>query len=659
MHIRKSRFSPLHVLVWLALVMVIRGAAADTSFRYQGFLTSPAAPANSLYDLTFSLHPTPDGAQQLGATLTNTAVALEAGVLTTDLDFGIDPFTGDTLWLEIGVRPADSGDPFVTLAPRQRIAPTPYALHALKAASATQAAVADSVPPNSVTALQIAPQTITGDRLADEQVVRSVNGLRDDLQIRAGDNLSLTTNGNALTLAGSYDWSLTGNADTLPGKNFLGTTDNRALELKVNGNRALRLEPTPFPTVVNVVGGSSGNFVRPGTIGATIAGGGAIFAEGSGDFTNAVHAEFGTIGGGYANWIGTNASGATIAGGHLNAIHTWAYQAAIGGGSDNQIEIDADRAFIGGGSLHQITAGAYGAAIAGGVSNTVSAYFSIVGGGSRNSIAGNARYATIGGGGDNRIHANSYSGAIGGGGENEILADSHRSTIAGGKLNRIGTASPHSAIGGGLSNQVAASAEAATIPGGSSNFVSAPLSLAAGYRARALDPGSFVWADRSESDFATTNANEFAVRATGGVRFVSGLDGLGDPLSGVVLEPGDGSWSTLSDRDAKDNFNTVTPRAILEQVATLPIQTWNYRSQSEQIRHLGPTAQDFHAAFGLGADHRRISSVDADGVALAAIQGLHQALEEKSARIAALETRNATLEQRLAALERRLAEPEH
>ena len=658
MHTRNSRFSPLHLVVWLALIMVLRGAAADTSFRYQGLLTTATTPATGLYDLTFSLHPTPDGAQQSGPTLTNTAVALEAGLLTTDLDFGIAPFTGETLWLEIGVRATGSEDPFVTLAPRQRLAPTPYALHALKAESASQATVADTVPPDSVTALQIAPQTITGDRLADGQVVRSLNGLHDGVLIHAGDNLSLTTNGNTLTLTGSYDWSLTGNADTLPGKNFLGTTDDRPLEFKVNGNRAFRLESTPIATVVNVIGGSSGNFVRPGTSGATIAGGGALYPEGSGDFTNAVHAEFGTIGGGNANWIGTNASTATIAGGHLNSIQTWAYQAAIGGGSHNQIEEDADRAVIGGGSLHKITFGAYGAAIAGGISNTVSAYFSIVGGGSRNSIAGNARYATIAGGGDNRIHVNSYSGAIGGGGENEILADSHRSTIAGGKLNRIGTASPHSAIGGGLSNEVAANAEHATIPGGSSNLVNAPLSLAAGYRAQALHPGAFVWADRSEVDFATIGDNEFAVRATGGTRFVSGLDGNGDPLSGVELEPGGGSWSSLSDRGAKDNFATIEPREILEKVANLSIQSWNYRSQSDQIRHLGPTAQDFHAAFELGADHRRITSVDADGVALAAIQGLHQALEEKSARIAALETRNATLEQRLEALERRLAEPE-
>jgi hypothetical protein len=128
------------------------------------------------------------------------------------------------------------------------------------------------------------------------------------------------------------------------------------------------------------------------------------------------------------------------------------------------------------------------------------------------------------------------------------------------------------------------------------------------------------------------------------------------PLAGVTLEPGAGSWSTLSDRNAKANLAPVDSPAILEQLAKLPIHTWNYRSQPADARHLGPTAQDFHAAFGLGTDSRHIATVDADGVALAAIQGFHQLLQEKSARIAALESHNAQLERRLHLLEQRLAE---
>ncbi|MCL4178869.1 MAG: tail fiber domain-containing protein [Verrucomicrobia bacterium] len=653
MQLLTSGWARFGLFAGLACSTALCGLGADAPFRYQGFLGHASQPAAGLYDFTFSLHTTPDGLEPLGSTLTNAAVTVQEGRFTTELDFGTEPLNGQTLWLEIGVRPSAGDESFQTLTPRQQLTSTPYAVHALGAQNAAVADVAITVPPASVTALQIAPDTITGDRLANEQVVRSLNGLRDDLLIEAGDNLTLSTQANSLTLSGSFDWRLSGNSDTLAGKHFIGTLNAQPLEFRVNGNRALRLEPTPFATVVNVVGGSSGNFVRPGTTGATIAGGGAVYPEGSGDFTNSVHAEFGTIGGGYANSIGTNAFAATITGGHLNSIQVWAYQAAIGGGSQNRIGENADRAFIGGGSLHQISAGAYGAVIDGGISNTVSAYYSTIGGGSRNAILDNARYATIAGGGDNFIDTNSFSGAIGGGGENRILGDSHRSTIAGGKLNQVGVNSPHSAIGGGLSNRIADNTEHATIPGGRSNLVSAQLGLAAGNRAQVLHPGSFVWADAADHDFATTNANEFAVRARGGVRFVSAVDGNGDSASGVVLEPGEGSWSTLSDREAKVNFTPIQPGAILEKVVALPIQTWSYQGQLEPVRHLGPVAQDFHNAFGLGGDSRRITTVDADGVALAAIQGLHEILREKSERIAALEARNAELLQRLEALEER------
>src|SRR5215468_1058886 len=75
-------------------------------------------------------------------------------------------------------------------------------------------------------------------------------------------------------------WNLVGNAGANPTNgNFLGTTDSLPLEIRVNGMRALRLEPTAIDTyhsnIVNVVGGSQVNFVSSGVIGATISGGGA------------------------------------------------------------------------------------------------------------------------------------------------------------------------------------------------------------------------------------------------------------------------------------------------------------------------------------------------------------------------------------------------
>src|SRR6185369_9258141 len=125
--------------------------------------------------------------------------------------------------------------------------------------------------------------------------------------------------------------------------------------------------------------------------------------------------------------------------------------------------------------------------------------------------------------------------------------------------------------------------------------------------------------------------NEFAVRSTGGARFVTAIDGSGNPSGGVQLPAGGGAWSPLSDRNAKENYSKIQAREILDRLAALPIQTWNYKAQHPSIRHIGVIAQDFSEAFHVGEDERHISTVDADGVAMAAIQGLYEIVREKDA----------------------------
>ena len=119
------------------------------------------------------------------------------------------------------------------------------------------------------------------------------------------------------------------------------------------------------------------------------------------------------------------------------------------------------------------------------------------------------------------------------------------------------------------------------------------------------------------------------MRATSGVRFVSGFDTNGVPAAGVSLAPGSGSWSSLSDHNAKANFAPISSRELLDRLSALPIQTWKYKSQNDSVRHIGPTAQDFAAAFNVGEDDRHIATVDEGGVALAAIQGLNQKLADE------------------------------
>ena len=113
------------------------------------------------------------------------------------------------------------------------------------------------------------------------------------------------------------------------------------------------------------------------------------------------------------------------------------------------------------------------------------------------------------------------------------------------------------------------------------------------------------------------------------------------------------SGPTHSDRALKEGFEVVDPRAILDRVLALPIERWSYKG--DPARHLGPMAQDFHAAFGLGADDRHIFVLDAGGVALAAIQGLHGLMEAQGARLEALEREMTALRAEATALRVELA----
>ena len=126
------------------------------------------------------------------------------------------------------------------------------------------------------------------------------------------------------------------------------------------------------------------------------------------------------------------------------------------------------------------------------------------------------------------------------------------------------------------------------------------------------------------------------MRASGGTTFYSNYT----LSSGVTLAPNASAWSSLSDVNAKENFRDLNGSEVLAKLAEMPIREWNYKAQDAAVRHVGPTAQDFHAAFGLGEDPLRISTIDADGIALAAVKAL--ALE------------NAGLKAELAALRERL-----
>ncbi len=113
--------------------------------------------------------------------------------------------------------------------------------------------------------------------------------------------------------------------------------------------------------------------------------------------------------------------------------------------------------------------------------------------------------------------------------------------------------------------------------------------------------------------------------------------------NGAHLTAG-GAWTAGSSRTFKTNLTHVDPAAVLERLVDLPLYRWEYIS-SDEGEHLGPMAEDFFEAFGLGGDERYISGVDGDGIALAAIQGLYQLVRELKAENAELRRRLESLEQ--------------
>ena len=95
----------------------------------------------------------------------------------------------------------------------------------------------------------------------------------------------------------------------------------------------------------------------------------------------------------------------------------------------------------------------------------------------------------------------------------------------------------------------------------------------------------------------------------------------------------------MSHESPSGTGEAVDPHDVLERVLALPISTWRYHWEDPEVRHVGPMAQDFHDAFGLGGDPRRIDVGNGLGVALAAIQALHELVERQAAEVAELRER--------------------
>jgi hypothetical protein len=256
--------------------------------------------------------------------------------------------------------------------------------------------------------------------------------------------------------------------------------------------------------------------------------------------------------------------------------------------------------------------------------------------------------ATVGGGEDNQ--ATAAHSVVAGGVAN--TASGEISTVAGGGQNTASGA--WSTVWGGVLNSAGG---IYSLAGGFANEASGPRSLAAGSVAVAKEQGMFVWSDSSPPFFDPTtfraagdSADTFNVRATGigGVLFVTGINPATGAPTSVCFAQNLSGWTCTSDRNVKRNLRPVDSEEVLAKVVAMPVYRWQPKDgPNRDVEHLGPMAQDFMAAFGLGNNDKTIGFQDSDGVALAAIQGLQKLMQQKDAEIAGLRRKLEAIETKL------------
>lgn len=412
----------------------------------------------------------------------------------------------------------------------------------------------------------------------------------------------------SLGLAGSASGAVTGRP-----RDVVRSDDDWVVE--VGGERGLRLEPPAsfdirddrFTAGGNVLFGHL-NEIRAGALGGTV-GGGGMYAHGEdAAWPNAVTDHFGTVGGGAGNRAGNG-----------DGEPGTALFATVGGGARNRAS--GSRSTVGGGFSNEATGGR--ATVGGGINNEATDDAATVGGGIGNDADGT--YATVAGGGGNT--ASEDYAAVGGGRGNNATASG--ATVAGGRSNLA--RGDRATVAGGYYNR--ADGYGAAVPGGRDNRADGAYSFAVGRGADAADhDGAYVFADSSEEPLAADAADAAYFQMPVHAR----------------------SFNTTSTRAAKTDARPVDPEAVLEGVTSLDVAEWSF-DDGDDDRHLGPMAEDFRETFDLGADDGTIASVDADGVALAAIQGLQERLDAKEARIEELEAKVAERDDRLDRLESRLA----
>jgi hypothetical protein len=328
-----------------------------------------------------------------------------------------------------------------------------------------------------------------------------------------------------------------------------------------------------------------------------------------------------TVGGGWYN----TASGyqATVGGGHQNTASGGG--GTVGGGVYN----DADTLFttVGGGYFD--TASGIFATVGGGQRNTASGEHTTIGGGALNAASG--AFATVGGG-----YLNTASGIF--------------TTVGGGHTN---TASgSYATVGGGAYNSD--SSDYSAIPGGYYDTLTtdADYSMAFGYSVYVNNSYRVIFFDRFNSGRLGINRDDH----DGGISYPIHVGTNTGNGNGAYLTAG-GVWTNGSSRTFKENFQPLNSQELLEKISNLPVESWNFKNSEE--RHIGPVAEDFVSAFGVGTvredgtrDSKYLSTEDIAGVALAGVKELIKENQEQKQENQELRQTIERLSQKIAELEK-------
>ncbi len=609
--LRSSLLVPAMLALFALNSELSTALAQGSAFSYQGQLYVNGGAADGSYDLTFTLYTNSSGGLVTAGPVTNLATAVSNGLFTARIDFGADAFTGSSNWVQIGVR-TNGAAIFSPLTPLQQILPTPYAIYASNASTAASA--------NSVAAADISGRLGTGQLPG-----------------------AVVTNGQTdVTLSGTFSGNGT-NLTDLNADNLLGGTVPLA---RLTNITSTQLAAATWQQATNLNGGNAAMASN------VVSGIGITNAY----LTNAVitNSVFAGNGGGLTNLNASQLSGLLL----LASLPAGVVTNGEGG-------VTLGGTFSGNGSgLASVSA-----ALA---SNVVSG-IGITNGHLTNALITNSVFAGNGAGLTNLNASNFTSGVISlallpavvvtnRNGGDAALASNVVSGIA--ITNAVVTNSVFAGNGGGLTNlNASALTSIGNSNGGRSNFF-------VGSSGNATTTGSSNTAEGALALFRNTTgtgnaavgASALASNTTGSFNIALGYQAgnaittgssnidIGSPgVAGDVntIRIGiaqdnvylGGSFTPYDitlrgDRHGKENFSPVDVRAVLEQVASLPLTEWNDKQDNPARRHIGPMAQDFQAAFGLhGADDKCISVVDETGVALAAIQGLNRKLEEKEAEI--------------------------